>query len=101
MSIERLQKFIGKTNIAEDLDEETLVKIGKRVMRQFKEDEESMEDWVKGVENGIELMKQEFESEPGKSKYKDPLLTEASIAFEFYVGNHHEAKQLERLLPIV
>lgn len=81
MSIKQLRDFVGQTNIAEDLKKEDLLKIGERVSRQFKEDDESMEDWKEAVEQGLKLMKQEFKSESGKSNYKDPILTEASIAF--------------------
>ena len=81
MSIKQLRDFIDKTNIAENVDEKTLTAIGERVMRQFKQDEESMQDWVNTVKAGLKLMKQEFQAELGESNYKDPLLTEASIAF--------------------
>ena len=81
MSIKQIRNFIGKVNIAEDLDDDVLIEIGERVCRQFEEDDKSMEDWNKSVEEGLKLMKQEFRSNPGKSNYKDPLLTEASIAF--------------------
>jgi len=85
MSIKQLQGFIGQTNIAEDLDEEVLTAIGSRVKRQYDEDLASMTDWNESVKNGVDLMKQEWESKStpweGASNYKDPLLSQASVQF--------------------
>lgn len=85
MSISQLTSYIGQPNIAEDLDDEVLLKIANRVKRQFDEDLESMQDWINQVEKGIDLMRQEWKpkSTPwdGASNYKDPLLTEASVKF--------------------
>lgn len=85
MSISQLTGYIGKANIAEDLDDEILIDLGSRVKRQFEEDWDSMSDWRQQVENGIDLMRQEWKpkSTPweGASNYKDPLLTEASVKF--------------------
>lgn len=85
MSISQLTGYIGSLNIAEEVDERLLTDLGKRVKRQYDEDCDSMSDWVEMVENGIRLMKQEWEpkSTPwqGASNYKDPILTEASVKF--------------------
>lgn len=85
MSIKQLQSYVGMTNIAEEIDDETLTALGQRVSRQFKEDKTSMEDWVESVDKARDLMKQEwnFKSKPweGASNYKDPMLTQASIQF--------------------
>lgn len=85
MSIKFLIDQINKPNLAEDLDETTLTAIGSRVKRQYDEDLASMTEWINAVENGIELMKQEFHgrSTPweGASNYKDSGLTEAAIVF--------------------
>ena len=85
MSISQLQEFVGQVNIADGLEDEMLVAIGKRVFRQYNEDLESMGEWKESVKNGIDLMKQEWQprSTPweGASNYKDPLLSEASIQF--------------------
>jgi chaperonin GroES len=85
MSIKSLINNIGKANLAEDLDETLLTAIGSRVKRQYEEDWASMTDWVTAVQNGIELMKQEYSGKSypweGASNYKDPILTEASTVF--------------------
>jgi chaperonin GroES len=85
MSIKKLTGYIGEANISEELDDETLTAIGARVHRQYSEDLDTMSDWMQSVENGVDLMKQEWESKStpweGASNYKDPLLTQASIQF--------------------
>ena len=85
MDIKVLLGFIGKQNIADDLDEDVLSLLGERVKRQFEEDWSSMRDWMESVEQGIDLMKQEFHSKStpweGASNFKSPMLTEASISF--------------------
>ena len=84
-AINTILDFIDSDNIAEDLEEDDLKKIGLEVKRRFDEDWESMKDWLDTVEHGRKLMKQEFtgRSTPweGASNYKSPLLTEASIIF--------------------
>lgn len=85
MPIKELLEFIGKENIAEDIDKDKLAILGMRVKRQFTEDWGSMQEWMEGVDQGAKLMKQEFhpKSTPwdGASNFKTPLLSAASIAF--------------------
>lgn len=90
MAIKDLLEFIGKQNIVEDIakmdgGDEILSTLGERVRRQFDEDWGSMKDWMDSVDQGIKLMKQEFNTKStpwdGASNFKSPLLSEASIAF--------------------
>jgi len=85
MSIKSLIDSIGKINLADGMDEAELSAIGARVKRQYDQDLESMEDWSEAVDNGIDLMKQEYSGKSypweGASNYKDPILTEASTTF--------------------
>jgi len=85
MPIKELLEFVGKQNIAEDIDKEKLAVIGERVRRQFDEDWGSMDDWSDTVDHGIKLMKQEFNTKStpwdGASNFKSPILSEASISF--------------------
>lgn len=85
MSIRFLLDQIGALNIADDLEEPVLVAVGNRCKRQYDEDLASMTDWTNAVTNGIDLMRQEFNSKSfpweGASNYKDPILTEASTVF--------------------
>ena len=85
MSIKRLLDNIGKANLADDMEEDVLTAIGSRVLRQFDEDLQSMDGWTNAVENGIDLMRQEYSGKSfpweGASNYKDPILTEAATVF--------------------
>ncbi|MES2367691.1 MAG: hypothetical protein V4563_17575 [Pseudomonadota bacterium] len=85
MSIQSLLDNIGKTNLADDLEEDTLTAIGSRVRRQYDEDLASMQEWLDSNQRAIDLMKQEYTSRSipwdGASNYKDPILTEASTIF--------------------
>jgi len=90
MAIKDLFEFIGKQNIAEDIQkmeggQEILDRLGERVKRQFQEDWDSMTGWMNVVDEGVKLMKQEFKTKStpwdGASNFKSPILSEASIAF--------------------
>lgn len=85
MAIKELIEFIGNVNIADDLSEDKLMKIGQDVVDRFTEDLGTMDDWMKAVEKGQELVKQELHSRstpwPGASNFKSSLMTEASLAF--------------------
>lgn len=85
MAIEKLLEFIGKQNIAEDIDQETLDTLGIRIKRQFDEDLASMHDWMEGVEEGQKLAKTEFKTKStpwqGASNFKSPILSESAISF--------------------
>lgn len=85
MGIKSLIDNIGKANIAEDLDDHVLAAVASRVKRQYDEDMASMSDWIETVNNGIELMRQEYSGKSypweGASNYKDPIITEAATIF--------------------
>lgn len=85
MSINKLLDFIGKQNIAEEIPDDKLEDIGRRVKETYDLDWQSMKDWCEQVDNGLNLMKQEYytKSHPweGASNFKSPLLSESAIAF--------------------
>jgi len=85
MPIKELLEFVGKQNIADDIDKDKLAVIGERIRRQFDEDWGSMQDWSDTVDQGIKLMKQEFNTKStpwdGASNFKSPILSEAGISF--------------------
>lgn len=76
---------IPKDNIAEDIEETVLLKVGRSVVEGYNADKTSMEDWVRGVEQGLDLLKQERESRdepwPGAANFKSPTLMSASLKF--------------------
>ena len=83
--LEDLVELIGKQNIAEDVGDKLLDDLGDRVFERFTEDWDSMKDWRESVDEGLELMKQEYKpkSTPWQnaSNFKSPIMSEASIAF--------------------
>jgi len=90
MAIEDILEFTGKQNIADEILEtedgkQILADLGKEVARRFDEDWQSMQDWMNSVDQGVKLMKQEFNSKStpwdGASNFKSPILSEASISF--------------------
>lgn len=83
--IETLLKFADMDNIATEIDEDTLKKLGRQVVEDFERDSASMADWSSLVEFGQDLTKQETaaKSEPweGASNFKSPAILEAAVAF--------------------
>jgi hypothetical protein len=83
--IEKLTKFISVNNIADKIDKDILAQLGERVKRQYDEDLQSMKEWADMVDEGLELVKQEFKTKSipweGASNFKSPVLSEASISF--------------------
>lgn len=83
--VQVLLGFIDSPNIAEDIDEDTLRKLGGQVCEDFNRDDDSMADWADMVEFGQDLAKQERhgKSEPweGASNFKSPAILEAAITF--------------------
>lgn len=85
MAIKDLIEFIGVKNIAEDIDKDTLMKIGADVCERFLQDQESMKEWADAVDFGLKLIKQELRGKAtpweNAANFKSPILTEASLAF--------------------
>ena len=90
MPIKDLLEFVGQENLVDEVlgrdgGDQLLTTVGERVRRQFDEDWGSMKDWMESVDEGVNLMKQEYrtKSSPweGASNFKSPMLSEASIAF--------------------
>jgi len=73
------------TNIVEDLDEDTLKRIGRTLCKGYEEDLGSRGEWEKRVEDYIKLAAQVVETKtypwPKAANIKYPLLTTASLQF--------------------
>lgn len=84
-SVDRLMSIIKSNNPAELLDEDKLGLIANEVVENFEDDLDSMEDWIGLVEEGQDLMKQDFQarSEPweGAANFKSPLIMNAVLQF--------------------
>ena len=85
MSLLQLLGYVGKKNIANEIDEEELARIGEKVIEDAQRDLETMTEWKQYVDHGIELCKQEFapktDSIPNGSNFKSDILTSAANAF--------------------
>jgi chaperonin GroES len=81
----QLLKFIDSTNIADDLSDEELNRIGERVCREYTVDKESRRDWETRMGEAMNLALQITEEKnypwPKAANIKFPLLTTAAIQF--------------------
>lgn len=80
-----LAASVEKTNIAENLDEDDLTKIGQDCKRGYDADEESRKEWLNDVKDWIDLAKQLRDEKtypwPGASNVKYPLISTAAMQF--------------------
>jgi chaperonin GroES len=81
----QLLSYIDNPNIAEDVSEDRLKKIGEKVCEDYGKDRDSMSDWSKAVDRGMRIAKPADapKSFPwdGASNYKSSLIYEAVISF--------------------
>lgn len=82
---DRLFQFIQSTNIAEELEEDDLAEIGKKVIDEYQIDDESRSDWKEQTKKAMELAKQVKQEKnypwPKASNVKYPIITSAAIQF--------------------
>lgn len=80
-----LTKIATLDNCAEIINEEERQKIGSRVVREYKIDRESRNDWESRARRAMDLAKQKKEAKaypwPDASNVKYPLLTTAALQF--------------------
>lgn len=78
-------KLLSMTNIAEQLDEDALTKIGNDVYDEYIIDEKSREDYIKKNDEWMKLALQVMERKnhpwPKASNVKYPLMTTAAVQF--------------------
>lgn len=83
--LEKLRSYVGKLNIADDMDEDTLGSLGQKVMQEYQIDKESMGMWLEKHKDAMKLAMQEKEEKTfpwqGASNVKYPLVTVAAIQF--------------------
>lgn len=72
-------------NAATLVDEETLKKLATKVKENYDEDFDSMREWSDSVEEGRDLMQQDFESRDtpweGAANFKSPMILNATLQF--------------------
>jgi len=81
----KMDKLLSSPNIADMLDDESLLTIGERVVNEFILDKESRSQWEKRVEEAMKLALQVSETKsfpwPNASNIKFPLVTMAALQF--------------------
>lgn len=80
-----LIKNIGRDNIADDFEEDTLNTLALRVIETYQRDLESMAEWSDDIEEGQRIAKQDTstKNEPwrGAANFKSTIIETASISF--------------------
>ena len=83
--VDRLISIMNADNPVDILSDEALSKVATQVMESFNSDLDSMEGWINLVEQGQELMSQEFGSRStpweGAANFKSPLIMNAVLQF--------------------
>lgn len=83
--VQNLIDQIGKVNIAEDVSDEILEKLGQLVVREYQVDENSRTDWKEKTEKALKFANQETEEKqypwPKASNVIYPLITTAAMQF--------------------
>jgi chaperonin GroES len=81
----KMDKLLSSPNIAEMLDDDSLLTIGERVVNEFLLDKDSRTQWEKRVEEAMKLALQVAETKsfpwPNASNIKFPLVTMAALQF--------------------
>jgi len=85
MSVDKVLSYVGRGNIAGDLNDDKLRKIADDVILRAQQDLDSMKEWKECVDKGIELCKPEFTPKDtpweGAANYKATILAEAANNF--------------------
>lgn len=85
LPVDLLASWIGRPNIADEIDDATLAMLGERCRHGFQEDELSMADWTSSVDRGMKLAKQVYEAKntpwAGAASVKLPLISTATLHF--------------------
>lgn len=83
--LDELIRRIDVVNLADELSEEELTKIGSRVVREAKIDDDSRADWKKRTRKGLDLALQENKAKvfpwPNAANIKYPLMTTSALQF--------------------
>ena len=80
-----LTKILESTNIASELEEDVLLEIGSRVLKDFDTDEASRADWMKSTEEWIKLATQVIDNKTfpwaNAANVKYPLVMTSAMQF--------------------
>lgn len=85
MANKDLKDYIAMDNIAEDLDEQQLNKIGKDALEGFEDDLNSSKEWMSDVKKVLELASLKTVKKayplPNSANIKFPIITKAALEF--------------------
>lgn len=83
--IARLLRYSEMPNIADELDDKELNRIGQAVVKEYDLDDASRADWLKTYDKAMDIAKQAIEEKnypwPKAANIKYPLITTAAIQF--------------------
>ena len=86
VQIEEAPEDDFNTNLAEDMDERVLRRLGSELIDEFKKDKESRKEWEEAIEKGLDLLGVKYteQTKPfrGASGVTHPLLSESATAFQ-------------------
>jgi chaperonin GroES len=81
----KLEKWIGKTNIANEFTDDQLKQLGSQVVDDWRDDLVTRSDWEKRTQDGLDLAMQLIEGKTwpwdGAANVKYPLIAYAAIQF--------------------
>jgi len=73
-------------NLAEDMDERTLKRLGMELISEYRKDKESRKDWEEGYTKGLDLLGVKYNEQTrpfkGASGVTHPLLSESATTFQ-------------------
>src|SRR5690348_8232917 len=85
MATDQLKDWAKLQNLCDHIDNSTLEKMGRDVIKWFDIDEDSRKDWREKYEQWLKLATQVMETKnypwPGAANVKFPLLTTAAMQF--------------------
>ena len=74
------------SNLAEDMDERTLKRLGLELIGEYKKDKESRKEWEEGYTKGLDLLGVKYNEQTrpfkGASGVTHPLLSESATTFQ-------------------
>ena len=83
--VDKLIRWSNMVNVATEIDEDELVKIGSRVVLEYDIDKTSRAEWEKTLESALKTARQQVEEKthpwPGAANVRYPLITVASMQF--------------------
>ena len=85
-TVEETESDDFNANLAEDMDERTLKRLGMELITEYKKDKESRKEWEEGYTKGLDLLGVKYNEQTrpfkGASGVTHPLLSESATSFQ-------------------